>query len=279
MSAENSDLVWLPALGGLAVKSLLVFLIAGAALLALRRASASARHLVCLLTLAGLLALPLLSAALPGWRLAVLAEPTPRQVAAPPETGGGGVLVGGKVGVAAVSAPLRFGEGGEERAGRGSLPLPPGPGSAPRPFPWLPLLVSLWLTGALLSLLRPGFGLWGIARLFQASEPVSDAPTLALAAGCAAALGLARTPALRQAGAPVPMTWGWRRPVVLLSDEARGWTEGRLRAVLLHELAHVRRRDWLSHRMADAVCALYWFHPLVWLKGMPCATRAPVIAA
>jgi len=276
MSAENSDLVWLPALGGLAVKSLLVFLIAGAALLALRRASASARHLVCLLTLAGLLALPLLSAALPGWRLAI---PTPRQVAAPPETGGGGVLVGGKVGVAAVSAPLRFGEGGEERAGRGSLPLPPGPGSAPRPFPWLPLLVSLWLTGALLSLLRPGFGLWGIARLFQASEPVSDAPTLALAAGCAAALGLARTPALRQAGAPVPMTWGWRRPVVLLPDEARGWTEGRLRAVLLHELAHVRRRDWLSHRMADAVCALYWFHPLVWLKGMPCATRAPVIAA
>ena len=94
-------------------------------------------------------------------------------------------------------------------------------------------LFSLWLTGALLSLLRPGFGLWGIARLFQASEPVSDAPTLALAAGCAAALGL----------------------------------------------AHVRRRDWLSHRMADAVCALYWFHPLVWLKGMPCATRAPVIAA
>ena len=267
MSAENSDLVWLPALGGLAVKSLLVFLIAGAALLALRRASASARHLVCLLTLAGLLALPLLSAALPGWRLAVLAEPTPRQVAAPPETGGGGVLVGGKVGVAAVSAPLRFGEGGEERAGRGSLPLPPGPGSAPRPFPWLPLLVSLWSVGALLSLLRPGLGLWGIARLSQASEPVSDAPALALAAECAAALGLARTPALRSADVPVPMTWGWRRPVVLLPEGARDWTASRLRAVLLHELAHVRRRDWLSHRMADAVCALYWFHPLVWLTA------------
>ena len=163
MSGENSIQIWLPALGGLAVKSLLVFLIAGAALFALRRASASARHLVCLLTLAGLLALPLLSAALPGWRLAI---PTPALRATPPETGGGGVVAGGKVGVtegasvssvpaspapatsgptsaSPTSSPLRFGEGGEGRAGRGSLL-------------WL---FSSWLTGALLSLLRPGLGL------------------------------------------------------------------------------------------------------------------------
>ena len=226
MSAENSDLVWLPALGGLAVKSLLVFLIAGAALLALRRASASARHLVCLLTLAGLLALPLLSAALPGWRLVI---PTPALRATPPApthrasaagtTGGGGVLEGGKVGVdkggmgkagAASGAPtLTALTSSSSRFGRTPV------SGANKEVGSLLWLFSLWLTGALLSLLRPGFGLWGIARLFQASEPVSDAPTLALAAGCAAALGL----------------------------------------------AHVRRRDWLSHRMADAVCALYWFHP------------------
>ena len=228
MSAENSDLVWLPALGGLAVKSLLVFLIAGAALLALRRASASARHLVCLLTLAGLLALPLplLSAALPGWRLviptpalrATLPAPTHKASAAG-TTGGGGVLEGGKVGVdkggmgkagAASDAPtLTALTSSSSRFGRTPV------SGANKEVGSLLWLFSLWLTGALLSLLRPGFGLWGIARLFQASEPVSDAPTLALAAGCAAALGL----------------------------------------------AHVRRRDWLSHRMADAVCALYWFHP------------------
>ena len=66
MSGEDLVSTWLPVLGGLMLKSLIVFLIAGAALLALRRASASARHLVCLLTLTGLLALPLLSLALPG---------------------------------------------------------------------------------------------------------------------------------------------------------------------------------------------------------------------
>jgi len=266
---------WLPLLGGLALKSLILFLIAGAALLALRRVSASARHLVCLLTLAGLLALPLLSVALPGWRLAVLAapkdgEPTPALRATPPETGGGRVLEKGMV---STSSPLRFGEGGEERAGRGSPPAPPESGftgvgaGGVASSPWLSLFLPFWLGGVLLSLLRPLLGLWGIGRLSQSSEPVFDAPTLALASECAAALGLARTPALRSAGAPVPMTWGWRRPVVLLPDGARDWTEGRLRAVLLHELAHVRRRDWLSHRFADLVCALYWFHPLVWLTA------------
>lgn len=137
----------------------------------------------------------------------------------------------------------------------------------PRPFPWATVLPALWLLGVLLAGLRPGFGLWGIARLSRLSAPVSDASTLALAAECVSALRLPRTPALRQAAAPVPMTWGWRRPVVLLAADAQAWPEGRLRAVLLHELAHVRRCDWLSHRFADLVCALYWFHPLAWLTA------------
>jgi len=286
MSAESSTLAWLPVLGGLALKSLIVFAVAGASLLALRRASASARHLVCLLTLAALLALPILSLALPGWRLAVLAAPAASREPAVdrthpasethPAAGGVGppapahrASAAGTTGGRRASeresdmdvrsfpeSPPLTGEGGEpQRAGRGSLP---------RPFPWAVSLTALWLGGVLLALLRPLLGLWGIARLSQGSTPVSDAPTLALASECASALGLSRMPILCQADAPVPMTWGWRRPVVLLPAEAPGWPADRLRAVLLHELAHVRRRDWLSHRFADLVCALYWFHPLVW---------------
>jgi uncharacterized protein (TIGR03435 family) len=38
-----------------------------------------------------------------------------------------------------------------------------------------------------------------------------------------------------------------------------------MRRVLLHELEHVRRRDWAVHIAARAICALYWFHPLVWI--------------
>jgi beta-lactamase regulating signal transducer with metallopeptidase domain len=64
--------------------------------------------------------------------------------------------------------------------------------------------------------------------------------------------------------AGVPMTWGFIRPVLLLPRGAGQWPAGRLRLVLLHELAHIERHDWLAQVLAEAACALYWFHPLVW---------------
>ena len=136
-----------------------------------------------------------------------------------------------------------------------------------RPLPWTALLLSVWTLGALLALARPFLGLWGIRQLSLLSASITDAPALTLAAECAAALHLPCLPQLRQAAVPVPMTWGSRRPVVLLPQNAAHWPEDRLRAVLLHEMAHIRRHDWLGHRLADLSCALYWFHPLVWLTA------------
>jgi beta-lactamase regulating signal transducer with metallopeptidase domain len=54
------------------------------------------------------------------------------------------------------------------------------------------------------------------------------------------------------------------RPVVLLPAGFTSWPESRLRAVLLHELAHVARRDALAQILAELVCALHWFDPLAW---------------
>lgn len=64
-----------------------------------------------------------------------------------------------------------------------------------------------------------------------------------------------------------PMTWGLRHPVVLLPRDCHGWSEDLRRQVLLHELAHIRRRDCLTQFVAQCVCLLHWFNPLVWVAG------------
>jgi hypothetical protein len=64
-----------------------------------------------------------------------------------------------------------------------------------------------------------------------------------------------------------PMTWASRFPKILLPESSLDWDESRLRVVLLHELAHVRRRDSLSRLVAALVCSLYWPHPAVWLTA------------
>ena len=79
-------------------------------------------------------------------------------------------------------------------------------------------------------------------------------------------LGIARPVSLAvSSSVTVPVTFGWRRPVVLIPEAALGWAEQPLREALVHELSHVRRGDWPVQMIARAACALHWFDPLVWL--------------
>jgi BlaR1 peptidase M56/Protein of unknown function (DUF3738) len=55
------------------------------------------------------------------------------------------------------------------------------------------------------------------------------------------------------------------RPAIVLPRDAENWNPEDLDRAIVHELEHVRRGDSLSHCLARAICAVYWFHPLVWI--------------
>jgi HEAT repeat protein len=125
--------------------------------------------------------------------------------------------------------------------------------------------MAVWALGAGLVLLRLATGLVGVQWLSRRTERVESAPWLPLARSLAADLGLSRRLVfLRSGRAAMPMAWGVFRPAVLMPADADTWPGERLRIVLLHELAHVKRRDCLTHMLAQISCALYWFNPLAW---------------
>src|SRR5205807_5147319 len=111
---------------------------------------------------------------------------------------------------------------------------------------WTMLVLPVWLGGALAVLILLGVGMARIMWLDRVTRPVEDEAWLILVDGLSLELGLHRHVRLLQAKGPaMPMTWGIRRPAILLPAEAGAWTAERRRDVLLHELAHVKRHDFL----------------------------------
>ncbi len=229
------------------LKASLLLGAAGVAAWLLRGASAAARHGVWCFALLGLLLLPLLSAMLPAWRVAALPSLPAASLSEWPFA-------------------LPFDAGAPSATHDEAARLVPLAEAAEPAFPasaaWL---VLIWGLGAAALLSRLGLDLLRVTLLTRRARPLDDDGWQALNAHLARRLGL-RAP-VRLLCHPHPalvMTWGVRRPVVLLPAGATTWPEARRRVVLLHELAHHRRRDYLSHLAAHVACALYWFNPLVW---------------
>lgn len=258
--------------------TLVLGLAAVVALIVLHGAPAAARHLTWLCALSAAVVLPLVALAAPEWRwevrapLAAAARPEPKPVSAT-----------GPLAEAAPTVrvtPVRS----APRPARASAALaaPPRPApqtaapasglpSAPAPSPnrVLPMaLLLVWGMGMLLVLIRFGARLQSLHRFAARCVPYPDAAAIQILDAAAARLAAPEGIHLLQAPAdhlPTgPMTWGLQRPVVVLPPGALLWPPARMRSVLLHEVAHVRRRDWAGYLLANVACAVYWFHPLVW---------------
>jgi beta-lactamase regulating signal transducer with metallopeptidase domain len=261
--------VWLPWLGGTVARTSALLIVAILALVALRRASAAVRHLALTLTLGSVLTQPFLSVVLPSVAVHL---PAVFPAAPRPEMGPA---------VDAAAMPRRTTpHATPDDPARAETEQPPAPAAPATPITEpLPSAAShrfdtrdgaaialvFWISGAALILGRTMYRHIALSRWACRSTRITEG-TLRMAADQAVhAMGVQRALDLRL-GAPEdpPMTWGWRRPVLLVPTTATAWPPERVRAVLLHEAAHVSRWDWPIAIVARIACALHWPNPLVW---------------
>jgi beta-lactamase regulating signal transducer with metallopeptidase domain len=135
--------------------------------------------------------------------------------------------------------------------------------------PWAVAGAGLLLSAAGLGLLRLAIGVWGLRTCLRRSQPVQDPDLLHMVAGLQKEIGwTAPVSVVESADLGTPATFGWRRPVVVLTADWRAWPLTERRAALAHELAHVARRDCLARLVAHLGVALHFYHPLLhWLAG------------
>jgi beta-lactamase regulating signal transducer with metallopeptidase domain/peptidoglycan/xylan/chitin deacetylase (PgdA/CDA1 family) len=127
-------------------------------------------------------------------------------------------------------------------------------------------LVALWVAGAFVQAVRL-FGGWRVAQRLrrQGIRPVAPAWEESLAR-LRRQLGVRRAVQMFESAlVEVPTVVGWLKPVVLVPASAfAGLTPQQLEAVIAHELAHVRRHDYLVNLLQTLVEMLLFYHPAVW---------------
>ena len=237
-----------------ALKGAVLLGVAGFAALALYRASAATRHLVWVFAVAALLALPVLSASLPRWRVlpwAAVSAPveSSRKVTMPPMA-----LNAHSPVLLPVVAPT---------ASAMRLEVKP---RLPRDVrDWLPVA---WAAGCALLFARLLASYWLLSRATRRCAVVQDARLAEILEAARKRLDVRPQVQVRlDARRTIPLIWGVWRPRLLLPAAAVEWNDSQLRSVLLHELAHVKRRDLAVQCLLQAACALHWFNPLVWLAA------------
>ncbi len=134
-----------------------------------------------------------------------------------------------------------------------------------RPFPWLAASAAVYFTVAIFMLIRLALGIVLGRRLERESRPIEDFHALARLHFFTRASVLRAAPSFAESDLlSVPVTFGVRRPAILLPAEWRDWESAELDAVLAHEISHVVRRDALAERLSLLHRAIFWFSPLSW---------------
>ena len=235
-----------------AIKMALIVLFALALMPILRNRAAALRHWVLAAGLVCAAVSPLARFVVPTWSLRVGMTPHDATV---------GSSVAGAAVETSFVVPAKADWKGDARAA-----------ARPAPLPWDGLSVTvalraIWIGGAAVGFVVLLFGLGRLHRLASRARRVSEGIWIRCAEDIRREYRLRPVTLLLSDHSTLLVTWGVRHPRVLLPAGADGWCEDRVRLVLLHELAHIARGDWIVQLAAELMRALYWFNPLIWIAS------------
>jgi beta-lactamase regulating signal transducer with metallopeptidase domain len=225
----------------------------------LSRASASTRHFVWACAIVGAALVPATMKMLPQWRLSL-----------PPAFARLASLAPASARVA-VSGPKDASETGATQRptslDRRVLRARPTLAVPSNRISYAAIAGTVWVAGTTAVLLYIVVGFFAAWRLRRAARPVataavSQAHALARRLEITGPIGV-----VESANVCVPGVCGLWHPTIVLPKGAQLWPEQRLRNVIMHELAHVKRRDSLTQAVGHLICAAYWFNPLAWIAA------------
>lgn len=132
--------------------------------------------------------------------------------------------------------------------------------------PALPWVVSAWSAGVCVLLVWHLGGWLAVGRLRRQARELADGGPVEITARLARALRVSRPVRLLESAiVRVPTVAGWLRPAILLPVSlASGLAPQQIEAILAHELAHIRRWDYLVNLLQSLVETVLFYHPAVW---------------
>jgi beta-lactamase regulating signal transducer with metallopeptidase domain len=235
----------LPLLLESTLKASLVMLAALAAIGCVRHRSAALRHWILSAAIVAATAAPLLGPVVPAWRVPLDARPVTRALTAPSP--------------APNDRAARATSAAAERDRNQSTAVASLTGAGT-------LVATAWMIGTGMSALILIVGLARLAWVASSARRIAGGRWAAAAEEIAREYGLRRPVSLLQSDHPALLvTWGFVQPKVILPANAEHWTDARIRIVLSHEFAHIKRGDWLIQMAAQIARAGYWFNPVMWI--------------
>jgi beta-lactamase regulating signal transducer with metallopeptidase domain len=213
------------------------------------RSSAATRHFIWACAIACALFLPIATIATPRWNVAAPAPlarlaPTARSETAP-------------VTIPSVSTMERI---------RMDATYRPDDRWLGGLTPWT-IATWIWMTGAIVFSCYVLIGHFAARRFYRTTRSIQSS-WVQEAQQLAKDLGFNRTLRIVESDrVSVPIVLHLWHSIIVMPAAATQWPWIRIRAALLHELAHIKRNDLNMQSLAQLACSVYWFNPLVWFAA------------